>query len=165
MMARQRSRFGLFVLAVLLLGAAAPGVASTRDFRWMAGTSLQAPELIFGAEDGARQAFRLSCGADGTRISVFARGTPRGLPADAESFPSRINLFLGRTEYSLGGQGTRLADGNSRLDALLPDALAFFQAMARQGRLVAVTFAGRTKAPAPEPQLVASFREACAALR
>lgn len=165
MMVHCGSRLTPSLVALLLVSAAAPVVASTRDFRWMAGTSAEAPELVFGAENRERVAFRLSCGADGTRVSVVARGVPRGLSADAATFPSRINLFLGRTEYSLGGQGTRLPDGNSQLEALLPDALAFFDALSRQGRLVAVTFAGRTKAPAPEASLAAGFREACAALR
>lgn len=153
----------LLLGAALSLSAATAG-ASTRGFEWTRVTPAATPQLRFGAAGEDREAFRLSCGADGTRILVFVRGAPRGLPAGISTFDTRINLFLGRTEYSLGGQGTRLADGNSRLEALLADVPGFFQALARQGRLVAVTFAGRTKAPAPDEALVAAFRADCAAL-
>lgn len=151
-------------IALLLALVPAAGLsAQPRDFRWVANDAPGRPALSFGAPTSDAEALRLSCASDGTRVVVMARGTPRGLPADADNFPTRVNLFLGRTEYSLGGIGTRLPDGNSRVEALLPDVPAFFTALARQGRLVAVTFAGRTKAPAPDAALVSSFREACAA--
>jgi hypothetical protein len=152
-------------IAVALLAATA-GAAQTRGFVWTAGEAPGEAELRFASPDGARQAFRLACDSRGTRIAVFVRGTPRNLPADSETFESRIQLFLGRTEYSLGGTGTRLADGNSRVEALMREPVsAFFDAMARQGRLTVVHFAGRTKAPAPDEALVSGFRAACSALR
>jgi hypothetical protein len=93
------------------------------------------------------------------------RGAPRGPAAGAATFPSWLALFLGRAEWSLAAEGTRLPDGTSRVEAPVPDAAKLFSAMYRQGRLVAVTFAGRTMAPAPDPDLVARFRAACAAPR
>lgn len=153
-------------LALAIALAAAPVAnAQTRGFQWEAGSAPTPPMLRFAVPDGGPEALRLSCATDGTRVVVIARGTPRGLAGDAREFPTRVNLFLGRTEYSLGGVGTRLADGNSQVEALLPDVNGFFAALARQGRLVAVTFAGRTKAPAPAADLVAGFRAACDALR
>lgn len=153
--------------AVALLVALAPMAAvwaQSRDLRWVAGGTTAQPLLAFAAASGAGEVLRLSCAGDGTRVVVFTRGTPRGLAPDAENFQTRVNLFLGRTEYSLGGVGTPLADGTSRVDALLPDVPGFFAALAGQGRLVAVTFAGRTTAPAPDAGLVDGFRTACAAL-
>ncbi|WP_448580536.1 hypothetical protein [Thermaurantiacus sp.] len=140
-----------------------PAGASARDVHWSRIDPATRPEIGFGTA-GGQDSVRLSCAADGTRIILFVRGAPRGLPAGIAVFETRVSLFLGRTEYSLGGQGTRMADGNSRVEALLPDVPGFFEALARQGRLVAVTFAGRTRAPAPEESLVAAFRSDCAAL-
>lgn len=121
------------------------------------------PTLMFGTLLSGESLFRLSCDGAGTRLATFVNGVPRGVTADAESFPTRLRLFLGRTEYDLGATGTPLAGGGSMVESLLPDPDAFFAALGAQGRLVAVTFAGRTKAPAPATEMVAGFRTRCAA--
>lgn len=153
-----RTRLLVLMAAMALASGAA---AQTRGFTWSA-EEAPTPALRFGAPEGAAQAFRISCDASGTRLVVFTRGVPRNLPAESQTFESRLKLFLGRTEFSLGGLGSRTGDGNSRVEALLPEPTgSLFEAMARQGRLTVVHFAGRTKAPAPEADLVARFRAAC----
>jgi hypothetical protein len=155
---------GMRMLLLLLPAAvalASGALAQTRGFVWT-GEDTPAPVLRFGAPGGSGQAFRISCDASGTRLVVFTRGIPRSLPADSQTFETRLKLFLGRTEFSLGGLGSRTEDGNSRVEALLPEPTGpLFEAMARQGRLTVVHFAGRTKAPAPEADMVARFRAAC----
>lgn len=147
----------------LLAASAAP--AQPHRARWTVEPDASPPVLQFGPPDGGRGTLRFSCTADGTRLSITVRGAPRGPAAGAASFPTRLTLFLGGAEWSLSAEGTRLPDRTSRVEAPVPDMAELFSAMSRQGRLVAVTFAGRTMAPAPDPDLVARFRAACAAGR
>lgn len=152
----------LFAAVALCAGALTLTAPAAASARW------QSPEptvLNFGADGAADPVFRLSCAADGTRLAVFVPRLPRGTAADAPAFPTRLRLFFGRTETDLGGVATPLGNGSARVEALLPDPAAFFTALERQGRLVAVTHAGRTKAPAPSAEQAEPFRRACGAIR
>lgn len=148
---------------VALLALAACATPDRAPFAWIPVEGRANPTLMFGVPESDNVAFRLECDGAGTRLATFVTGVPRGVTADAESFPTRLRLFLGRTEYDLGATGTPLAGGGSMVESLLPDPDAFFAALGAQGRLVAVTFAGRAKAPAPATEMVASFRTRCAA--
>lgn len=148
------------LLALLTLGACA--TTGRPISTWMPAEGSTNPTLMFGMPESDNVVFRLECSASGTRLATFVAGVPRAVTAQTESFSTRLRLFLGRTEYDLGATGTALADGNSMVEAQLPDPDAFFAALMRQGRLVAITFAGRTKAPAPASEMVAAFRTGCA---
>lgn len=130
---------------------------------WIPVAGRERPTLMFGVPDSGFADFSLECDAGGTRLVAFVRGTPRGVAPGGASFPTRLRLFLGRTEYDLGATGTPLDDDGSMVEALLPDPDAFFAALTAQGRLVAVTFAGRNAAPAPAADIIAEFRRRCAA--
>jgi len=123
-----------------------------------------APVLAFGSAETGTLSHRLSCNADGTRLVTWARGVPRGTAADAVPFPTRLRIFLGRTELDLGATATPAQGTATMVEAALPDPAAFFAALKDNGRLVTVTFAGRTMAPVPATDLVDSFQRQCAGL-
>lgn len=120
------------------------------------------PTLLFGSADADSVTHRLSCNADGTRLVTWAPGVPRGTAADAGPFTTRLRVFLGRTELDLGATATPTPGARTMVEAALPDPAAFFSALKANGRLVTVTFAGRTMAPVPAAELVDSFQQQCA---
>lgn len=114
----------------------------------------------------------MECDFGGTRLAVFVPGVPRGVPLEEyqrvplkedQQFPAQLRLFFGNREVSMGAIGTVDVNGDSTIEAILPDPDRFFADLAQQGRLVAVTFAGRTKAPAPAADLISDFRRKCPA--
>lgn len=147
--------------AVLALALGACATPDRGDFQWLQVAGRDHPTLMFGEPESDNVAFRLECDPAGTRLAAFVPGMPRGVTAGNATFPTRLRLFLGSTEYDLGAVGTPLDDGDSMVEALLPDPNGFFAALTAQGRLVAVTFAGRTKAPAPSGDMIATFGARC----
>ncbi len=146
-----------------LLALAACATPDGADLQWLQVTGRANPTLMFGAAESDNFAFRLECDTAGTRLATFVPGVPRGVTAQDTEFQTRLRLFLGRTEVDLGATGTAMAAGGSMVEAPLPDPDAFFAALAAQNRLVAVTFAGRNKAPAPTTDMIATFRTRCLA--
>lgn len=139
--------------------------ARPRGLAWTLVNTAAVPTLRCAGPDCMPETFRISCAPAGLRLEVVTRSVPRGVARDAQTFPSRVSLFLGQTELSLGGIATRCPEGGSRVEVPVPRDIDLLAEVARQGRLVAVTFAGRTDAPPPPPELAAAFRAACATER
>ncbi len=150
-----------FIAASLSLAACT--TAPSDPAVWSLATSVL-PTLAFGSADSDSFSHRLSCNADGTRLVTWVRGLPRGTAADSAPFPTRMRVFLGRTELDLGATATPTPGALTMVEAAVPDPSAFFTALKANGRLVTVTFAGRTMAPVPAAGLVDSFQQQCAGI-
>jgi len=150
-------------LVVAPLTLAACSTAAPQPPGWTL-TPAPFPTLAFGSSGADEPTHRLSCNAAGTRLVTWARGVPRGTAADSAPFPSRLRVFLGRTELDLGATATPTPGALTMVEAALPDPTAFFVALKANGRLVTVTFAGRTMAPVPAADLVDSFQQQCEGL-
>jgi hypothetical protein len=92
-------------------------------------------------------------------LSTWTSRLPRNVTEG--EFPTRMSVFQGNREIVLGGTGRVLANGGTRLDALVANRESFLQGMGRNNRFVVVTFAGRSTAPAPEAATLSEFTEAC----
>jgi hypothetical protein len=159
-MANPFPRAALLAAPIMLVACT---TATSQAPEWALAQS-PAPVLAFGSAESGTLSHRLSCNAAGTRLVTWARGVPRGTDAGAGSFPTRLRIFLGRTELDLGATATPAEGGPTMVEAALPDPAAFFNALKANGRLVTVTFAGRTMAPVPAADLVDSFQQQCAGL-
>ena len=157
------SAFCRAALAAALLSLAACATASSEPSRWALAPD-PAPVLSFSAKGSDTPGYRLSCDAGATRLAAWVPGVPRGTAADAAPFPARLRVFLGRTELDLGATATPTPGAETMVEAPLPDAAGFFEALKRNGRLVTVTFAGRGMAPVPAADLVNRFQQQCTAL-
>lgn len=146
----------LFAAALLAL-ATAPVSAQSPGWVLEAGTGTAI--LSHGAAD-TPGAFRLECSGAQSMFTTWTRNPPRNA-GDGE-FPTSISIFQGRTEIAYGGTGRPGLLGSSRIDAPVRDAAALLDGARRNGRLVVVTHAGRSTAPAPEQALIDKFGLACA---
>jgi hypothetical protein len=133
------------------------------DMAWTA-PNQASRTICFGPASGDGETVRLACDATGTRLAIVVPWLPRGTAADASPFATRLRAFLGCTASDLGGMETPLGDGGARVEALLPDPAAFFATTAGRGRLVAVSYTGRTRGPALADDMVRAFRQACPAV-
>lgn len=145
------------LLAAALLLAAAPALSQQPGWVLEAGTG--AAILSHGAAD-TPGAFRLQCGGANSMFTTWTRNPPRNA-GDGE-FATAISIFQGRTEITYAGTGQPGREGSSRIDAPVRDAAALLDGARRNGRLVVVTHAGRSTAPAPEQALIDQFGLACA---
>lgn len=141
------------LLAPLLI--AAPAAAQTG---WTVQTTPTTAAMVFGKPETAN-AFRLDCSGGKMSLSTWTSRLPRNI-TDGE-FGTRLSVFQGNREISLGGNGRVLPAGGTRLDALVANRQSFLEGMGRNSRLVVVTFAGRTTAPAPDAETLKAFSEAC----
>lgn len=142
-----------------LLGACLVGaIPAAAGSGWTVGTSAATAEMQFGKPDTAAT-FRLDCSGGTMRLSTWTARLPRNVTEG--EFPTRMSVFQGKREILLGGTGRILPAGGTRLDALVADRGAFLDGMGRNSRLVVVTFAGRTTAPAPDSDTLKAFSEAC----
>jgi hypothetical protein len=143
----------LLVAPALLL--AAPAAAQSG---WTVTTTPTTSAMVLGAPETAN-AFRLDCSAGKMSLSTWTSRLPRNVTEG--EFPTRLSVFQGNREIVLGGTGRVLANGGTRLDALVANRQSFLEGMGRNSRLVVVTFAGRNTAPAPEAHTLNAFTEAC----
>jgi hypothetical protein len=144
--------FALLVAPVLLI--AAPAAAEG----WTVTTTPTTTAMVLG-EPQTANAFRLDCSAGKMSLSTWTSRLPRNVTEG--EFPTRMSVFQGNREIVLGGTGRVLANGGTRLDALVANRQSFLEGMGRNSRLVVVTFAGRSTAPAPDADTLAAFSEAC----
>jgi hypothetical protein len=142
------------ILAPALL-LAAPAAAQTG---WTVQTTPTTAAILFGKPETS-PAFRLDCSGGKMSLSTWTSRLPRNVTEG--EFPTRLSVFQGNREIVLGGTGRVLANGGTRLDALVENRQSFLQGMGRNSRLVVVTFAGRNTAPAPEADALKAFTEAC----
>lgn len=145
------------LLAAALLAAASPAAAQPSG--WTLETGTGTATLSHGAAD-TPGAFRLQCGGGQSMFTTWTRNPPRNT-VDAE-FTAAISIFQGSTEVIYAGTGRTGADGPTRIDAPIRDAAALLDSARRNGRLVVVTHAGRSTAPAPEQAQIDQFGLACA---
>jgi hypothetical protein len=139
--------------AAMLLAAPAAGQTS-----WTVQTTPTTTAMVFGKPEEAT-AFRLDCSGGKMSLSTWTSRLPRNVTEG--EFPTRMSVFQGNREISLGGNGRVLAGGGTRLDALVANRQSFLEGMGRNSRLVVVTFAGRNTAPAPDAETLKAFSEAC----
>lgn len=148
----------IFLPSLILLAVAAVPVQA-RAAGWTLEPGKNAA-LTFGTPVTDRDAFRLDCSGGKMSISTWAGSPPRGVSAG--SFPTRLSVFLGRTELAFAATGRVTGPGGaSRVDARIVDPAGFLNALDRVSRLTTVIFAGRRMAPAPGPALTADLRKAC----
>ena len=145
------------LLAAALLLASTPALAQTEGWTLEAGTGTAI--LSHGAAD-APGAFRFECNGANTMFTTWTRNPPRNV-GDAE-YATSVSFFLGRTERAYAGTGRPGGNGSSRIDAPITDAPTLLDSARRNGRLVVVTHAGRSTAPAPAQADVDKFGLACA---
>lgn len=141
------------LLAPLLL--ASPAAAQTG---WTVQTTPTTAGMVFGKPE-TPAAFRLDCSGGKMSLSTWTSRLPRNVTEG--EFGTRMSVFQGNREISLGGTGRVLAGGGARLDALVANRQSFLEGMGRNSRLVVVTFAGRNTAPAPDAETLKAFSEAC----
>jgi hypothetical protein len=145
----------LLLAAPALLLLAAPAAAQSG---WSVETAPTTAAMVIG-QPGTVGAFRLDCASGKMSISTWTSGLPRNVTEG--EFPTRLSVFQGNREIVLGGTGRVQPAGGTRIDALVANRQSFLEGMGRNSRLVVVTFAGRTTAPAPEATLLGQFSEAC----
>ena len=143
--------------ATLLVTTAAPAFSQSPGWVLEAGTGTAI--LSHGTAD-TPGAFRLECSGAQSMFTTWTRNPPRNV--GDEEFATAISIFQGRTEIASGGTGRPGLQGSSRIDAPVRDAAALLDGARRNGRLVVVTHAGRSTAPAPEQALIDKFGLACA---
>lgn len=150
--------------AALLVATAAPALSqsSAQASGWALEAGTGTAILSHGAAD-TPGAFRLQCGGGQSMFTTWTRNPPRNA-GDGE-FVTAISIFQGRTEITYAGTGQPGREGSSRIDAPIRDAAALLEGARRNGRLVVVTHAGRSTAPAPEQALIDQFGLACATPR
>jgi len=141
--------------APALLLIAVPVIAQTG---WTVQTAPATTAMVLGKPETA-DAFRLDCSGGKMSLSTWTSRLPRNVTEG--EFPTRMSVFQGNREIVLGGTGRVLANGGTRLDALVANRESFLQGMGRNNRFVVVTFAGRSTAPAPEAATLSEFTEAC----
>jgi hypothetical protein len=142
-------------LATALLLLAAPAAAQTG---WSVETAPTTTAMVLGQPETAN-AFRLDCASGKMSISTWTSRLPRNVTEG--EFPTRLSVFQGNREIVLGGTGRVLPSGGTRIDALVANRQSFLEGMGRNSRLVVVTFAGRSTAPAPDAAQLGQFTEAC----
>ena len=147
----------LFTAALLLAAAPAPTLAQSPG--WTLETGTGTAILSHGTPD-TPGAFRLQCGGGNSMFTTWTRNPPRNA-GDGE-FVTAISIFQGRTEITYAGTGRPGPQGSSQIDAPVRDAAALLDGARRNGRLVVVTHAGRSTAPAPEQAQIDQFGLACA---
>ena len=140
-------------LAALLLASAAAAQSG-----WTVQTTPTTAAMVFGKPETAN-AFRLDCSGGKMSLSTWTSRLPRNITEG--EFGTRLSVFQGNREISLGGNGRVLPAGGTRLDALVANRQSFLEGMGRNSRLVVVTFAGRNTAPAPDAETLKAFSEAC----
>jgi hypothetical protein len=147
----------LAALALLLAttAAAAPG-------GWTVGSDASAATLSFGTAEGDAPRHRFTCDARGTSFATLTRGRPRGVSAD--SFPTRLRFFTGRTEHDFAATGT-VEPGTGRTTVMAPvSEPGLLDAILASNSFLFSSFFGRARGPAPGSEQVADFRQLCASM-
>lgn len=144
--------------AALFVATAAPALAQSAGWVLEAGTGTA---ILSHGEAGTSGAFRLECAGGQSVFTTWARRAPRNA-GDGE-MASAISIFQGNTEIVYAGTGRQQANGTFRIDVPIRDAGALMEGARRNGRLVVVTSAGRSTAPAPDQATSDKFGLACAA--
>lgn len=143
--------------AALFFAAASPTLAQSSGWALEAGTGTA---VLSHGKAGTSGAFRLECNDGQSVFTTWARRAPRNA-GDGE-MASAVRIFQGRTEIVYSGTGRPEAGGTFRIDAPIRDAGALLEGARRNGRLVVVTHAGRSTAPAPDQTTSEKFVAACA---
>lgn len=143
------------ILLLLVMGRTAAAATGTD---WRIDTNGPAASLVFGEAETAR-AFRFDCNGGTMRLSTWTSRLPRNITEG--EFPARLSVFQGKREIVLGGKGRVLPAGGTHIEARVGNRQSFLERMGQNSRLVVVTFAGRSTAPAPDAELLGQFTEAC----
>ena len=146
------------ILSAMALLLAMPATASTG---WVLDAGTGVATLSHGA-DGTTGAVRFECAGGKNQFSTWVRKPPRN--STPGGFSSQIRFFQSRNEIAMAATGT-VVEGKSvtRLDVALPDAAGVLHGAQANGRLVFVSYAGRTITPAPTSSEIDDFAAACAA--
>ncbi len=136
---------------VLLLAAGAAAAAQPGS-----------PRLAFGAEGRAGSA-SLGCEDGRATLSLWLRKPPKGV--EEGEFTTMVRFFQSRRSIAIEARGLAVANAPPRLDVAIADAAAFLAGVTANGRLVAVSYAGRTIQPLPDADQRAGFLQACSPAR
>lgn len=126
-----------------------------------------AAQLAFGPENRAGSAL-LQCREAGAQLSLWVSKAPHN--TEGEAFTTMVRIYQGRSmlevaAHSAASHKSDAPDAPTRLDLLLPDPAAFLAGAKRNGRLVMVSYAGRTMQPLPQEAAMAAFLAACPTAR